>query len=31
MGRAIIERLARGGCNVMLHGLEDEDVMQVLF
>lgn len=29
MGRAIIERLARAGCNVMLHGLAEEDVMQV--
>lgn len=29
MGRAIIERLAAAGCNVMLHGLVKEEVMQV--
>lgn len=29
MGQAIIKRLAAAGCNVMLHGLAEEEVMQV--
>lgn len=29
MGRAIIERLAAAGCNVLLHGLVEQDVIQV--
>jgi NAD(P)-dependent dehydrogenase (short-subunit alcohol dehydrogenase family) len=30
MGRAIVERLAAAGCNVMLHGKVDPDMIQVL-